>query len=90
MLSSIMLFLLFLGSFKVRPCLYMSGGDSHILIGEDDVPAPWTAEYWVYLPRIEEAIRRQLMGVISRRRIFRKAFLVERMTNLKVIELTKA
>jgi hypothetical protein len=35
---------------QTRSCLYLSGECTQLAILEDDIPAPWTAEFWVYKP----------------------------------------
>lgn len=31
-----------------RNCLHLNGQGAHLVLDEDDVPCPWTAEYWLY------------------------------------------
>lgn len=77
------------GSFKQRACLYLAGGDTHLAIGEDDATGPWTAEHWVYLPSLQESVRRHIVGVLHNRKLFRRAFAKERRINLDIFALTE-
>ncbi len=46
------------GKRQLRYALYLGSHGAHLAIQEDDIPCPWTAEYWVYRPPITVSDRR--------------------------------
>ena len=49
---------------RVRYCLYLNGLGASIALHEDDVPAPWTAEYWLYRPAARESAKQYLKAAL--------------------------
>jgi hypothetical protein len=45
------------GDKNIRSALYFDGDGASMSIGEDDIPCPWTAEYWLYRPPAEESAK---------------------------------
>ncbi|CAM9197501.1 unnamed protein product [Chrysoparadoxa australica] len=43
-----------------RPCLSFEGRSAYIALNEEDWTGPWTAEFWIYRPSIEEATREKI------------------------------
>ena len=66
-----------------RCCLYFRGGGSnlgyeevtkhcnggaHIFLGENDIVAPWTVQYWVYRPHRGEVLKANIRNILVLRR----------------------
>lgn len=45
------------GGKSIRTALYFDGDGACMSINEDDIPCPWTAEYWLYRPPAEESAK---------------------------------
>ena len=41
---------------QTRSCLYLNGAGTHLKLDEDDIPAPWTIEYWIYRPSAQVSL----------------------------------
>lgn len=62
---------------RTRYCLYLSGAGAHIALNEDDIVAPWTAEYWMYRPSPKESAKQYIRAALQLVPAFIDAFSVE-------------
>jgi len=65
------------GKAKTRYCLFLAGGGSHLALGEDDVPCPWTSEFWLYRTSAREASKQYIRSAVVLCALFVDAFFVE-------------
>ena len=70
-----------------RSCLYLGGQGAHLLLQEDDVPSPWTVEFWVMRPDAEASAKAYLRAAVAQAAAFLNAFAVERAVNIAVMKI---
>ena len=70
-----------------RSCLYLGGQGTHLLLQEDDVPSPWTVEFWVMRPDAESSAKAYLRAAVAQAAAFLNAFAVERAVNIAVMKI---
>ena len=72
---------------KPRPCLFFDGQDTRMMIEEDDITPPWTAQFWIYRPSLLESGRCHVREVKRLGKLFRECALQECFSRAEVVAL---
>ena len=77
-------------SIKPRSCLFFDGCDTTMKIDEDDVPPPWTVEFWIFRPSLLESARSYLREVRRLTELYRLATFNEFRVKAVVVDLQES
>jgi hypothetical protein len=77
-------------SIKPRSCLFFDGCDTVMELNEDDIPPPWTIEYWVYRPSLLESARCYLREVQRLSQVFLEAVFAECRIKAQIMEIKES
>eukprot|EP01034_Spumella_vulgaris_P028906 gene28906-35858_t len=65
------------GKRQMRNALYLASHGAHLAIKEDDIPCPWTAEYWIYRPPTTESAKSHIRNIILQIPNYNLAYVAE-------------